>query len=183
MPGAAVTAAHPASPAVGVFGKIPSRGDFVAAELSLGFIQVWDGWLQQVLPDSERMLGEAWSELWHAAPAWRFALPPRHSSRQPVLGLWMPSVDRVGRPFPLTLAAEGAGRGDDFLDAAERIARDTIALALGPEDLLARLREAPAPEAATDASGEPARWWRAGKPDIALDRLPDGAAFARMLQP
>ena len=182
-----MTGVSPASPAVGVFGKIPSRGDFVFSGLSLGFIQAWDDWLQRVLSESERMLGEDWPGLWRAAPAWRFALPPHHSGRLPVLGLWLPSVDSVGRQFPLTIAAERAGRGDDFLDAAERIARDTITLALAPDDLLARLRRAPMPETA-DAAGGQARWWRADHPsgmasDVAFDGLPDGAAFARMLRP
>src|SRR4051794_39585251 len=116
-----MTERQTADAAVGFFGKIPSRGDFVHAGLSSGFVRAWDGWLQRVMAEARRTLGETWPDLWHVAPVWRFALPPGQCGGQPVLGLWMPSVDRVGRAFPLTLAAEPGGRGDAFLDAAERI--------------------------------------------------------------
>jgi type VI secretion system protein ImpM len=68
------------------------------------------------------------------------------------LGLWLPSVDRAGRYFPLALAglivdanspqliAGGAG----FLMAAETAARDALADDLPPEALAARLAAAPA---------------------------------------
>ena len=39
------------------------------------------------------------------APIWRFALAPGVAGPLPMLGVMMPSVDRVGRQFPLTLAA------------------------------------------------------------------------------
>ena len=174
-------------PAVGFFGKIPARGDFLQAGLSLGFVRAWDGWLQHVLAEAQRVLGEAWPEVWHVAPVWRFALPPDLCGPDPVLGLWMPSVDRVGRQFPLTFAAEGAGGGDDFLDAAEQIGRDAIAFDLAPEAMMARLREALPPAPASPAPGRQGRWWSAGGPfaaaaELVLDALPDGAGFVRMLR-
>ena len=188
MPGAAMTGLEATGPAIGFFGKIPSRGDFLCAGLSLGFIQAWDRWLQGVLADGQRLLGETWPEAWHVAPVWRFALPSGHCGRHPVLGLWMPSVDRVGRSFPLTIAAEGADRGDAFLDAAERIGREAIAFDLAPDAVMARLRDAALPEPASGPSGDRARWWSDGGPlaaaaELALDTLPDGAGFARMLRP
>lgn len=173
------------SPAVGFFGKIPSRGDFLCVGLSLGFIQAWDGWLQGVLADAQRALGERWAEMWRVAPVWRFALPSGQCGHHPVLGLWMPSVDRVGRSFPLTIAAEGADRGDAFLDAAEAIGREAISHDLAPEDVIDRLRQAPLPPA-PDPAGQGARWWSEGGPlaaaaELRLDALPDSAGFARML--
>jgi type VI secretion system protein ImpM len=172
---------------IGFFGKIPSRGDFLCAGLSPGFILAWDRWLQSVLTEGQRALGEIWPEVWHVAPVWRFTLPSGQCGRHPVLGLWMPSVDRVGRSFPLTIAAEGAVRGDAFLDAAERIGREAIAFDLAPEAVMARLREASPPKGASGASGDHARWWSAGGPfaaaaELVLDALPDGNGFARMLR-
>lgn len=190
MPGAAVTGPQAEGPVVGFFGKIPSRGDFLCVGLSLGFIQAWDGWLQGVLADVQHALGEGWAEVWRVAPVWRFALPSGQCGRHPVLGLWMPSVDRVGRSFPLTIAAEGAAegadQGDAFLDAAERIGREAISHDLGPEAVMERLREAPLPPADPGPSGPGARWWSEGGPlaaaaDLMLDTLPDSIGFARML--
>lgn len=186
MSGAAVTGSQADSPAIGFFGKIPSRGDFLCVGLSLGFIQAWDGWLQGVLADVQRTLGEGWAEVWRVAPVWRFALPSGQCGHHPVLGLWMPSIDRVGRSFPLTIAAEGADHGDAFLDAVERIGREAISYDLGPEAVMDRLRQAPLPSTAPDPGGQGARWWSDGGPladaaELVLDTLPDSAGFARML--
>ena len=91
----------------GFFGKLPARGDFVRAGLPRSFIDPWDAWLQQVLPASRRILGEAWEPAWLEAPVWRFALPPNLCGPEPVVGLWLPSVDRAGRYFPLMLGCAG----------------------------------------------------------------------------
>ncbi len=40
-----------------------------------------------------------------SAPVWRFTLPPGAAGPKALLGVMMPSVDRVGRKFPLTLAS------------------------------------------------------------------------------
>jgi type VI secretion system protein ImpM len=175
------------SRSIGFFGKLPSRGDFIQAGLSLGFIQPWDRWLQRVLADAQRTLGETWADAWHVAPVWRFALPRWQCGRHPVLGLWMPSVDRVGRSFPLTFAAEGADHGDAFLEAAEQIGRDAIASSLAPEAMMSRLRDVSPPEPMLGTSAGQARWWSAGGPFVApaellLDSLPDSAGFNRMLR-
>ncbi|NLS07984.1 type VI secretion system-associated protein TagF [Rhizobium sp. P32RR-XVIII] len=171
----------------GFFGKLPSRGDFLHAGLSLDFIQPWDLWLQRVLADGQRMLGETWPEVWRVAPVWRFALPRWQCGPHPVLGLWMPSVDRVGRSFPLTFAAEGADHGDAFLDAAEQVGRTAIGFNLAPEAMMSRLRDASSPEPMMAASARQARWWSTGGPFVAptellLDSLPDSVGFDRMLR-
>ena len=40
------------------------------------------------------------------APVWRFALPSGIAGAAPMIGVVMPSVDRVGRQFPLTLMTD-----------------------------------------------------------------------------
>ena len=187
MPGAAMNARQASGPSIGFFGKLPSRGDFLRAGLSSDFLQPWDRWLQRVLADGQRMLDETWPEVWRVAPVWRFALPRWQCGRQPVLGLWMPSVDSVGRSFPLTFAAEGADHGDAFLEAAEQIGRSAIAFNLAPEAMISRLRDASPPELMLGASARQARWWSAGGPFVAptellLDSLPDSVGFNRMLR-
>lgn len=89
----------------GFFGKLPSHGDFVSRRLPQGFLQSWDEWLQNVIACSREQLGDAWLEVYLTSPIWRFALSPNLVGEQSWTGILMPSVDRVGRYFPLTIAA------------------------------------------------------------------------------
>ena len=100
-----------------------------------------------MLAASRAALGDDWLAAWNVAPIWRFALPPGDCGPDAALGLWMPSVDRVGRQFPLTFAAVAAESGiaalirDDggFLARAEAAGLDAIAAGLDPGDVAARL--------------------------------------------
>ncbi|MEO9683006.1 MAG: type VI secretion system-associated protein TagF [Tateyamaria sp.] len=89
----------------GAFGKIPGMGDFLRVNLPSGFIQPWDTWLQTSLLDIRNQLGEGWNDAYLSAPIWRFTLPAGLAGAQCVTGILMASVDRVGRQYPLTLAA------------------------------------------------------------------------------
>ena len=90
--------------AIGFFGKLPGYGDFVERNLPRSFVEGWDLWLQQAMQSSRQMLGEHWLDHYLTAPVWRFALSSGCIDGQAWLGLVLPSVDRVGRYFPLTLA-------------------------------------------------------------------------------
>ena len=89
----------------GAFGKIPALGDFLRMDLSAGFVQPWDEWLQTGIIDVKESLGERWTETYMSAPIWRFTLPQGVAGPQAMSGILMASVDRVGRQYPLTLAA------------------------------------------------------------------------------
>ncbi|HEY3912432.1 MAG TPA: type VI secretion system-associated protein TagF [Stellaceae bacterium] len=186
--------------AIGFYGKIPARGDFVRAGLPRSFVEPWDEWLRGTLAQSRAELGSEWLSAWLEAPVWRFALMPGSCGPDPVLGLWMPSVDRAGRYFPLTLAAvmpEADPRrliaeGGGFLAAAESAGRDALADDLHPEALAARLlaaASAPAADPGVDAQLDPpagALWWTEGAPRVVGGSflsfgLPDAAKFAAML--
>jgi type VI secretion system protein ImpM len=93
----------------GFFGKVTSHGDFVSRRLPPLFLQTWDGWLQSALHASRGQLGTAWLGSYLSSPIWRFALAPGVCGANAWAGLLMPSVDRVGRHFPLTIAAGVAG--------------------------------------------------------------------------
>jgi type VI secretion system protein ImpM len=174
-----------AAVACGFFGKIPGRGDFVRAGLPRGFVAAWDEWLSAVLPASRAALGEpAWLAAWMEAPVWRFALPAGACGPEAALGLWMPSVDRAGRHFPLTIAATFAAAGPDeaWLDLAEDAGRAALESDIGPDELLGLLPPAAASRPAPDA----AVWWTEGSPRVTAGRrmaagLPDGRDFALML--
>jgi type VI secretion system protein ImpM len=89
----------------GLYGKVPARGDFLSRRLDSEFIGAWDAWLQQVMSQSREALGARWLECFLSAPVWRFVVPPGMFSKAGWVGLLLPSVDRVGRYFPLTIAA------------------------------------------------------------------------------
>lgn len=94
----------------GWYGKMPSLGDFARCALSPAFIQTWDAWLQDMLIAGRNALGPRWQECYMTAPIWRFALGPALCGAHPVAGVVMPSVDRVGRQFPLCIAAEATSQ-------------------------------------------------------------------------
>lgn len=90
----------------GAFGKIPSMGDFFRIGLPSAFVDPWDGWLQGAMVEARGILGARWQDCYLSAPIWRFALSAGLAGPLPVVGVLMPSIDRVGRQFPLTLAQQ-----------------------------------------------------------------------------
>lgn len=103
--GAAASAAALVPGRTGFFGKLPDRGDFVRRDLPNAFVDVWDAWLQHGMAASRSTLGDTWLDAWLCAPVWRFALSRGVCGPDAWAGVMMPSVDRAGRYFPLTLAA------------------------------------------------------------------------------
>ena len=90
----------------GVYGKISTKGDFVTRRLTRGFVEPWDTWLQAAMAHSREKLGEAWLPAYLNAPIWRFALSAGICGDAVMAGVVMPSIDKVGRHFPLALVAE-----------------------------------------------------------------------------
>jgi len=101
--------------APGFFGKVSTHGDFVSRRLPPALLGVWDAWLQASIQGSREALGPRWLQTYLTSPIWRFALAPGVCDRNAWAGVLMPSVDRVGRHFPLTIAA-GAPGGGGLLD-------------------------------------------------------------------
>lgn len=95
-----------AGEAAGWYGKLPSLGDFASRRLSPGFIEAWDGWLADCLADWRRREPQTWLDGYLTGSSWRFVLMPGVLPELPDawVGVLMPSVDNVGRYFPLTLA-------------------------------------------------------------------------------
>ena len=88
------------------YGKLPARGDFVGRRLPRETVNLWDGWLQEAIAASRDAIGGTWLELYLVSPLWRFVLPAGLCGGRGLAGVMMPSVDKVGRAFPLMLAAE-----------------------------------------------------------------------------
>ena len=91
--------------APGWYGKIPSTGDFVARRVAPAFSEAWDRWLLGAFKASRERLGAAWQEAYLCMPAWRFVLSPGALTQDAWAGVMVPSVDTVGRVFPLTVVA------------------------------------------------------------------------------
>ncbi len=168
MPAPAVAAA-PAAP--GFYGKLPARGDFVGRRLGRGFVDAWDSWLQEAIHASRAELGAAWIDLYLNSPIWRFALSAGVCGPEAVAGVMIPSVDSVGRCFPLMVGSqlgpdidlEGLVTGsDDWY----RMVEDRILATLEPGFALELLDAAfpwePARAAGPSPGGEtlsPAGWY------------------------
>ncbi|WP_191490195.1 type VI secretion system-associated protein TagF [Pseudomonas sp. FEN] len=88
----------------GFYGKLASRGDFVSRGLPQSFIQPWDAWLASGLLASQQQLGADWLNVYLVSPLWRFVLAAGVCGPDALAGVLMPSIDRVGRYFPLTVA-------------------------------------------------------------------------------
>jgi type VI secretion system protein ImpM len=99
----------------GFYGKLPHLGDFVSRRLARPFIESWDRWLQSSIAASREQLGEDWLGKYLISPIWRFALTRGVCGDKAMAGVLMPSVDRVGRYFPLTIAAPVEPRALPYL--------------------------------------------------------------------
>ena len=152
------------------------------------------------MQQSRKTLGERWAPIYLSSPIWRFALARGVCGESAWVGLMMPSVDRVGRHFPLTLAACVDGR-ESLLDCAsmhdawfqdmEELALsslgadfsleafDTALCNLGPPDPSGAAIVAGAVDAGTVIALDPAQELHAqlSQPSVALMKSVAGAAL------
>jgi type VI secretion system protein ImpM len=87
-----------------LYGKLPTKRDFIAIGAPRDFLNAWEPWLQSGVSASRATLGEQWQKAFLRAPIWRFWLGADLCGTS-VIGAFMPSLDGVGRYFPLTLFA------------------------------------------------------------------------------
>jgi type VI secretion system protein ImpM len=120
----------------GLFGKLPSHGDFVARNLPPALRVGWEAWLDAGLERSRQTLGDKWLDIYLSSPVWHFAVASGCCGGQPFAGVMIPSVDRVGRYFPLSIlaavppphtAAEIALGGGAWFGRAEALALSCLA--------------------------------------------------------
>ncbi|HET9643114.1 MAG TPA: type VI secretion system-associated protein TagF [Burkholderiaceae bacterium] len=196
--------------APGWFGKLPNAGDFASRRLPEHFIRPWDAWLQRGLANSREVLGAAWLDGYLVAPIVRFWLGPGVFDGGAWAGLLMPSVDRVGRHFPLTIATScgslactlAAKPWFDALDAVARSMLDVDRTIEDFEEALAQVAALPGLDAVDDAPAEHVThellrllpeggphtvWWCADAPGPeharSFEALPPESAFASVLRP
>lgn len=97
------------------YGKLPAHGDFITRSFATGpqgvsmqsadpqMMQAWDQWLKAYAAVPQQNLGHAWLDIYLTSPVWQFVVSAGILSPQPWAGLLIPSVDKVGRYFPMTL--------------------------------------------------------------------------------
>lgn len=93
---------HATTTAAGWYGKLPGLGDFAMRRLPPDFVGRWDEWLQSGLKEMQH--ARRASDNGACAPVRRFWLGPGVVDTVAWAGLLMPSTDRTGRRFPLTVA-------------------------------------------------------------------------------
>jgi type VI secretion system protein ImpM len=89
----------------GWYGKIPGTGDFIIRRMPPAFSESWDRWLQAAIAGSRDRLGGRWRDTFLSMPIWRFVLSPGMLTPNAWAGIMAPSVDAVGRYFPLAVAS------------------------------------------------------------------------------
>lgn len=90
---------------LGFYGKLPTYGDFIQKRLPQDFINPWHEWLQAGMLAARENEPENWLTYYLNCPAWCFVLDAGICGSQPVAGVTIPSVDKVGRYFNFTMAS------------------------------------------------------------------------------
>ncbi|HEX5373947.1 MAG TPA: type VI secretion system-associated protein TagF [Aquabacterium sp.] len=122
----------------GWYGKLPSTGDFASRRLSHELIEAWDRWLAEEIGELRQEYPDDWLQAYLDSPTWRFVLSAGllgEAQPQAMAGILMPSVDRVGRYFPLSIMAplpslpQDAAQADallNWLHALDDLAADVL---------------------------------------------------------
>ena len=164
---------HERSLIPGWYGKIPSLGDFTSRRLPTSFINSWDLWLQHAMATSREQLGERWLDLYLTGPIWRFTLMPQVCDDNMWAGILMPSVDKVGRYFPLTFTIQiepiprmmsAIFSAQNWYADLEQVALNSLNIQALPDDIDQCLTQHPFPAPYLKEQSIPeqelATWWQ-----------------------
>ena len=180
------------APTVIVFGKLPSRGDFVSRGLEGAALEAWDGWFSAQLDSAKARLGADFSATHDAAPPWRFVDAPGTFGSGWRAGAFAPSMDLVGRRFFVMTAADRlspqqAANGAAVAMALEDVIYEAFAHGWDADAVVQRgnevVQRAIAEGAANDDPLE--HWATSGSPTIAPVRFahrPDDV-IGRLMDP
>lgn len=198
----------------GWYGKLPALGDFASRRLAPEWIAQWDAWLAAGLHQLRETSPDTWLADYLASPAWRFALLPGSlpdgSGDGLRVGVLVPSVDRVGRYFPLVVVSAPLPAPADGVQVAalwqwagqvEEIAVQALQDDWSAEALDAALAALQSPDVPTADGAVPAAlttllshaawdglqgcslWMHNGANPSVQPALPQGAAFAALFRP
>ena len=137
-----------------LFGKLGAKRDFIALATPRRFLETWEPWVQACMSASRHQLGSRWQNAFLTAPIWRFWLGAGIAGTT-VTGAIMPSLDGVGRYYPLTLLAVAdpsysfpppdMNQQDQWFASAEEFLLSTLDQTRSFDDIAAALDALPAP--------------------------------------
>ena len=146
----------------GLFGKLTAKRDFIALFAPRAFLDAWEPWMQSGIAASRDALGRGWQQAFLSAPIWRFWLGSDICGAT-VAGVFMPSLDGVGRYYPLTLFAYAdpgvaimppdIDAQNDWFHAAEDYLLTTLDKNASFEETSSALDQFPPPPAVAAAGG------------------------------
>ncbi len=172
MPDEVLTEGEDRRPVAAIFGKLPATGDFVWRGLPEAFRKHWDFWLTRHIAHLQRH-GQSFPP-----GGLRFRLP---SGGRLAAGVIVPSRDKAGRHFPLSLLLLADGdltplQIDPWCDTALALEPETLAA----DDLWHALDALPSPIPTGAATG-PMQLWTPGQEAIATDPATPEAALKQLL--
>lgn len=153
----------PSTPHACWFGKLPSIGDFVGRRMPHALATDWDYWLRSGLDQLRSDAPQSWTQRFVLSPIWFFLTPARITGA-PACGVIAPSVDRVGRFYPLTVMSLASERQQAmaepaalarFLVGVHAAVVDARRLPLSPDEIDARLADLPSPFEGGKAAAAP----------------------------
>lgn len=166
----------PQPQAVGWYGKLPSRGDFLGQGFPQPWLQAWDDWLQRAMADATRRVGTPLlRERLLAMTPWQCIVLPGDAGEHAWHGVVIATADRVGRAFPLLLA-EG-------LDAASLEHATLGQLGERARQMAGWLREAAQTLPARDFEAGAAQWCEIDWPAAPADATGTTLAALREREP
>lgn len=110
---------------IGLFGKIPSRGDFMSSALPRSFQDKVENWVRGGFAAANK--NPDWHKAYLSSPIWQFAAARGFFDNNAWCGIIMPSVDSVGRNFPMVIAMQTDAVRQDVLQTAQNLAQEALA--------------------------------------------------------
>ena len=165
----------------GWFGKLPNLGDFASRRLPASFIAPWDEWLQRGLAAARQELGALWLDVYLVAPVRRFCVAPGVVDARAWTGILMPSVDRVGRHFPLTIAQPTSRVRSGWYAEVDAAARLVLDVNFSADDFEQALAGVSAAQARDPLDAGSAWWCGDATALLRFAALPPAASFASLL--
>jgi len=94
------------------FGKLPQQAEFIRKNADGPEIIKIDHWFEEALLSARSQAMVSWETLYANAPSLHFLISPLPA--RPLVGIWRPSRDQIGRSFPFIVAARfGQNNGMD----------------------------------------------------------------------
>lgn len=160
-----------------IFGKLPAHGDFIRRGISEAVAGDLDDFLSASLSDAASLAD--FDDLYGQAPAWRFIADFGDVA---MCGVIAPSVDRVGRQFPILVGVESPGDGEGLavaVDACEALLYDAFGNGATADQLYDSLVDFPGGE--TGYEPPPRGWFLEDEDKVVVARL-DGNRPPRLMR-